>query len=99
MSRAWLVRFAVLLLVVLVAGFLLAVGGRALPRALVSTRPETQAAVALVRLFAGVEIAFKPLTWLLRMLLRHVSDEAIPMPILNTCRISPNGDLFKLHEP
>jgi CBS domain containing-hemolysin-like protein len=59
----------------LVAGLLLAVVGRALPRALVSARPE-RSALQLVRVYAVVAGLFRPLTWAVRTLLVRVSEEA-----------------------
>jgi CBS domain containing-hemolysin-like protein len=59
----------------LLAGLLLAVVARAVPRALVSARPE-RAAFHLVGMFAAVELVFRPLTWLVRRLIARVSDEA-----------------------
>ena len=58
----------------LLAGLLLAVLGRALPRAIVSARPETSA-FRLVRTYAVVEVLFRPLAWGVRRLQTRVSDE------------------------
>ena len=56
-------------------GLALAVLGRSLPRALAATRPEA-AAVALVDVFAAVDVVFHPLGWLVRQLMLRVADEA-----------------------
>jgi len=59
----------------LLAGLVLAVVARAVPRALVSSQPE-RAAFYLVGMFSVVEFTFRPLAWLVRRLLARVSDEA-----------------------
>jgi CBS domain containing-hemolysin-like protein len=56
-------------------GLLLAVGGRALPRAAVSAHPEG-AAFHLVPVFAAVDALFRPVTWIVRRLMGRVSEEA-----------------------
>jgi len=59
----------------LAVGLVVAAIGRALPRAMVSARPET-AAVQLVRIYAVVAAVFRPLVWVARTLLARVSEEA-----------------------
>ncbi|MCA9750714.1 MAG: HlyC/CorC family transporter [Gemmatimonadetes bacterium] len=59
----------------LLAGFVLAVLARALPRTLVSAHPE-KAAFHLVGMFRVVDTIFLPLVWLVRRVLARVSDEA-----------------------
>ncbi len=59
----------------LIAGLLLAVLGRSIPRAMVTARPEI-AAFHLVRIYAVVDTVFKPLVWSVRRLQLRLSDEA-----------------------
>jgi CBS domain containing-hemolysin-like protein len=56
-------------------GLVLAVVGRALPRAVVSAHPE-RSAFHLVDVYSVVEAIFRPLAWAVRGLLDRVSDEA-----------------------
>jgi putative hemolysin len=58
----------------LVAALVLAVGGRVLPRALVSVRPEGSA-LLLVRAYSVVDVLFRPFTWLVRRLLSRISED------------------------
>ncbi len=58
----------------LAAGLLLAVLGRAIPRAMVSVRPE-KAAFQLVGTFTVIELVFRPLAWAVQWLQGRVSDE------------------------
>ena len=71
----WRTSLAELLVPGLVAALLLAVAGRVLPRALVSVRPEGSA-LLLVRLYAVVDVLFRPFTWLVRRLLTRISEDA-----------------------
>jgi len=64
-----------LLILGLVTGLFLAVFGRAVPRAVVASRPE-MAAFRLVRVYVVVEALFRPLTWLVRRLLGRLSTES-----------------------
>ncbi len=59
----------------LVGGLVLAIAGRALPRALAASNPES-AARALVPAFTAVDFLFRPLTHLVRRLLARVSTDA-----------------------
>jgi CBS domain containing-hemolysin-like protein len=59
----------------LVGGLVLAIVGRAVPRAMVSARPE-RSAFRLVGVYSIIAGVFRPLTWLVRLLLTRVSDEA-----------------------
>jgi CBS domain containing-hemolysin-like protein len=58
----------------LVVGLLLAVAGRALPRAVVSARPESFA-LRLVPVYTVVSAVFGPLTWAVSSLLARISQE------------------------
>lgn len=75
MSRGGVITPAQLLGLGLLAGLLLTVVARALPRALASANPE-KAAFRLVGPFAVIDTVFRPLGWLVRRLLSRVSDEA-----------------------
>jgi CBS domain containing-hemolysin-like protein len=59
----------------LLAGLILAIVGRALPRAVVSSHPESSV-FHLVRVFSVVDALFRPLGWAVRRMLARVSDEA-----------------------
>ncbi|GJM43661.1 MAG: gliding motility protein GldE [Gemmatimonadota bacterium] len=59
----------------LLAGLLLSVLGRSLPRTLASMHP-TATAFHLVGVFSVVETLFQPLSWLVRWLIGRVSDDA-----------------------
>lgn len=74
-SRGGVVTPAQLLGLGLLAGLLLTVVARALPRAAASANPETLA-YQLVGPFAAVDTVFRPLGWLVRRMMSRVSDEA-----------------------
>jgi putative hemolysin len=59
----------------LIGGLALAVIGRALPRAIVTSHPE-RFAVALVPMFQVIDVLFRPLTVLVRRLLERISPDA-----------------------
>ena len=59
----------------LLVGLILAVLGRAVPRAFVSAHPEASA-FRLITVYVPVATIFRPLTWGVRKLLARVSDEA-----------------------
>jgi CBS domain containing-hemolysin-like protein len=63
------------LLLGLFTGLVLAVVGRALPRAVVSSRTEGSV-FHLVRVYSVVDALFRPLSWGVRELIDRVSDEA-----------------------
>jgi CBS domain containing-hemolysin-like protein len=73
-SRAAAVTPPTLLAGGLLAGLLLAVFARALPRARASVSPETSA-FRLVRVYSVVEALFRPLTWAVRKLLGRVAED------------------------
>ena len=59
----------------LLAGFLLTVVARALPRAAASANPE-KLAYQLVGPFAAIDLVFRPLGWVVRRMMTRVSHEA-----------------------
>ena len=74
-SRGGVITPAQLLGLGLLAGFLLTVVARALPRAAASANPE-KLAYQLVGPFAAIDLVFRPLGWVVRRMMTRVSHEA-----------------------